>query len=209
MSFEPDQAVQVLVGRAWFPGVVIEMRSTSKVRVLVDGADSTDVVPIKRVRAVAAQKPMPSRPQPTLEQAIERHGLVPASRLERPALRAVPKPPKPLRSEAYLAYVRRHPCCLCGRTQNIEAHHHGPHGAGQKTDDYRAAPLCDACHRAEFHQHGCLPGMTRAETDAFLYGQERELLLGWLATRPDDDASDIHLVIVDALVAHIRTKGAA
>ena len=70
----------------------------------------------------------------------------------------VPKPVT-LRSEPYLAYVRKHPCCLCGRSEGIEAHHWSHHGGvmGAKVDDYRTVPLCDPCHIGEWLPVGGRP----------------------------------------------------
>ena len=60
-----------------------------------------------------------------------------------------PKPEKPARAPHYLVFVRQLPCVSCG-LQPSEAHHFGPRGMGQKTDDYRAVPLCRTCHQ-KFH----------------------------------------------------------
>lgn len=64
----------------------------------------------------------------------------------RPEFRPVPKPPGPAQSPKYLAFVRAHPCCLCGAPGPSHAHHQGPRGMSQKTDDYRTIPLCDVDH---------------------------------------------------------------
>ena len=47
--------------------------------------------------------------------------VAPMQRVYDSGLRPVPKPVT-LRSESYLAYVRKHPCCLCGASPS-EAHH--------------------------------------------------------------------------------------
>lgn len=74
----------------------------------------------------------------------KRRGLTSRSKLNR-------KPDTP-----YLAFVRLHPCCSCGATRDIEAHHTGRRGMGQKAADSTAVPLCRGCHRY-FHDHGHLP----------------------------------------------------
>jgi len=56
---------------------------------------------------------------------------------------------------AYLTHVRRHPCCACSATRNVEAHHWGRRGLGQKAADRDAVPLCSECHHS-WHQHGRL-----------------------------------------------------
>ena len=56
---------------------------------------------------------------------------------------------KPVRNPRYLAFLRRHACCACGSTKNVEAAHTGPHGIGQKASDLDAIPLCFHCHRGD------------------------------------------------------------
>ena len=60
---------------------------------------------------------------------------------------------KPIKSTAYLKFIRSLPCCACGGTRSIEAMHCGPRGLGQKTDDKQALPGCRYCHR-ELHELG-------------------------------------------------------
>lgn len=55
----------------------------------------------------------------------------------------------PERDAKYLAFVRTHPCALCGKRFGIEAAHFGPHGFGSKASDYQAMPLCRSCHRKQ------------------------------------------------------------
>lgn len=69
--------------------------------------------------------------------------------------RPVPKPTT-ARSLAYLAHVRRHPCCSCGTTEAIHAHHVASGGMGAKASDYLAAPLCGVCHQ-HWHATATLP----------------------------------------------------
>jgi hypothetical protein len=54
---------------------------------------------------------------------------------------------KPVRNRAYLAFIRKQPCCVTGRTWGVEACHTGPHGLSQKASDLDAIPLT-----REFHQ---------------------------------------------------------
>jgi hypothetical protein len=56
---------------------------------------------------------------------------------------------KPARNERYLMFIRRHGCCACGSTRNVEAAHTGPHGLGQKSADAATIPLCFHCHRGD------------------------------------------------------------
>lgn len=59
------------------------------------------------------------------------------------------QPPKPpLRSGAYLAWVRTHACVGCLRPGPSDAHHVGREGMGQKVHDFRCVPLCRICHGA-------------------------------------------------------------
>lgn len=60
---------------------------------------------------------------------------------------------KPIKSTAYLKFVRSLPCIACGGTRSVEAMHCGPRGLGQKVDDKQALPGCRYCHR-ELHEVG-------------------------------------------------------
>jgi hypothetical protein len=60
---------------------------------------------------------------------------------------------KPIKSSAYLRFVRSLPCCACGSTRYVEAMHVGPRGMSQKVDDKDALPGCRFCHK-ELHQIG-------------------------------------------------------
>lgn len=113
-------------------------------------------------------------------------------------LRPVPKPVT-LYSEPYLAFVREHPCCVCGTDQGVVPHHWSHHGAAKskKCDDYRTVPLCDPCHMGEWHAHGTFPGMSREASEALMLRVQRELLLAWTATRLGDGG------MVDALIGAI------
>lgn len=70
--------------------------------------------------------------------------------------------PKPIRERdsKYLAWIRSLPCLLLNpkidNTFLTQAHHVLPKGQGKtgsKTDDRRAVPLCDICHR-QYHNWG-------------------------------------------------------
>ena len=115
-------------------------------------------------------------------------------------LRPVPKTVT-LRSEPYLAYVRKHPCCLCGATPS-EAHHWSHHGGvmGSKVDDYRTVPLCQEHHRY-WHDHGTLPAMDREHSEAALMREQAWLLRAWL------DNNTVHYS--DKVDALIRAIGGA
>jgi hypothetical protein len=65
--------------------------------------------------------------------------------------------PKPARNPRYLAWIRTHPCVVCGASRGIEASHTGPHGLGQKSPDTSAIPLCTKHHRTgndSYHKLG-------------------------------------------------------
>lgn len=60
------------------------------------------------------------------------------------------------RNNAFLQFVRRHPCCICGTARHIEAAHirsgypeagWSATGMQEKPDDARALPLCADHHR--------------------------------------------------------------
>lgn len=82
----------------------------------------------------------------------------------------------PMRSPAFLAFVRQHPCAICGAAGPSEAHHYGPRGMGQKTDDLRCVPLCRRCHD-QWHTKGAPPAL-----DVLVRVLERntDLLIAWL-----------------------------
>jgi len=54
--------------------------------------------------------------------------------------------PKTYKSKKYLAFIRRHPCFVCGR--KAEPHHVslGESGVGMKASDTHCIPLCRECH---------------------------------------------------------------
>jgi len=78
-----------------------------------------------------------------------------------------PKPAPPARNKRHLDWVRSHPCAFCGRRDAVHAHHHGPRGVGQKTDDWRVVPLCVHCH-AELHSCGRLGHMNKDQVDRWM-----------------------------------------
>ncbi len=78
----------------------------------------------------------------------------------------------PIRSKRYLDWVRARPCCICGGTQDIHAHHHGRRegggGMGLKTCDLHTVPLCPSCHR-QWHIQGAIGQLSRDRTQAELW----------------------------------------
>lgn len=68
-----------------------------------------------------------------------------------------PKPAKkemitviePISPEAYVELVRKSPCCVCGDTKNVVAHHH-PQKRRPTDADWKVIPLCRMCHD-EYH----------------------------------------------------------
>jgi len=53
---------------------------------------------------------------------------------------------KPARDPAYLAWLRKQPCLVCGRRRGVEAHHLDPN-MGRRGPDHRTVPLCPEHHR--------------------------------------------------------------
>lgn len=73
----------------------------------------------------------------------EVHGHEPARRPPRPPRRTLA-----VRDPEYRAFVRKHPCCVCGSRQFIEAAHTGEDGGmAMKASDSSCVPLCAWCHR--------------------------------------------------------------
>lgn len=91
---------------------------------------------------------------------------------------ALPKR-KPLRSEEYKAYIRAQPCAGCHAPPPSDAHHHGPRGMSQKTDDYRTIPVCRKCH-SRFESKD--PPMTKLEVMTAIVKH----LVGWLRRNGED-----------------------
>lgn len=71
---------------------------------------------------------------------------------------------QPLRSVAYLNYVRQQSCMFCSAPPPSEAHHYGSRGVGQKADDRETVPLCHSCHTHWHNGHWSLlrTGASRA-----------------------------------------------
>lgn len=87
---------------------------------------------------------------------------------------ALPKPTPPLSCEAYLAWVRKMPCCFCSAPPPSDPHHYGPRGVGQKTDDLRVAPLCRPCHDV-LHSQPLTPRIREV-----LLAAQVDLLVRWI-----------------------------
>lgn len=203
--------------------VVVDDRGDSVRVVMEDDGARREVVLKARVRPVPPPRvaPIIPPPGPGAEMAL-RHRMMTAELTEHAAarskqmeavaqavLRVVPKPPRPWRSEAYLAYVRRHPCCIAedGATRtscsgSVVSHHHGPRGMGEKTDDSRTVPLCDGHHRT-FHDRGTIDEWSRDALDRLFARVQAELLTTWCESR---DAIDVNDAVVDALTAALRDK---
>ena len=49
--------------------------------------------------------------------------------------------------EMYLRWVRRQPCCVCGKFAPSDAHHRTGAGMGIKAHDHETMPLCRTHHR--------------------------------------------------------------
>lgn len=204
-TLSPGDRVTTIIGGRKEGGTVVYVRGDS-VRVALPGRTVTR--PIARVKRVETATTWVSRTADDPATLIAA-GVCEVTRVDHekrtvtvdlvPHLRPVPKPPKPLRDAAYMKWVRdEHACCIAGCGMPAEeAHHHGPRGMGQKTDDYRVLPLCARCHR-EFHDTGTIDGMPREDFDAFAAGWQASLMFDYLRVHGR------HGAIVDALVEAIR-----
>ena len=66
--------------------------------------------------------------------------------------------PKPTRNSARRAFCRRLPCIACRGFRYVEAAHVGPHGLGQKADDFDTLPICRWHHRiSDYSLHALGP----------------------------------------------------
>lgn len=86
---------------------------------------------------------------------------------------------------AWLAHVRRLPCCVPGCRSPSEAHHVRRHaGTGMRPHDRDAIPMCHRHHVDEFHRAtGYFKGWTKASRWAW---QEEQLQR--VRPEPDPDA---------------------
>lgn len=62
-------------------------------------------------------------------------------------------PQKTERNEEYLKFIRKLPCCACGKSRGVEAAHFGPRGLGTRASDKNALPVCYKCHRTGPHAY--------------------------------------------------------
>lgn len=176
--------LQGTVAAPWSPG------DAGGVSVVLDGKrkprqyDASKLTPEKRTPSVQLVEREPRR---TVRAASSPPRVVLANlptvaEVRAAGGRAQPRPEKRFSSPAYLAYVRRHPCCACGSVEDVDAHHWAlpeiqKRGMGQKVDDVFTVPLCRACHD---HVHGpgagALPGKSRSLTiRVFMVAQVRLL----------------------------------
>lgn len=94
--------------------------------------------------------------------------------------RRIPKPPKRAsrwRSQAHVAFVRKHACSACGSIENIEAAHvrlGSGAGIGQKPDDWRTVSLCG--YQAPGN-HGCHSRQHKQGEETFWKGRDVEALI--------------------------------
>ena len=189
-NLSPGQ--EVTVSPSGITAEVLYVRGDSvRVRNVNSGKERT--VAIKNVTPKRESKALTVGPVPMNSIADM---LAPMQRVYDQSSSPVPKPVT-LTSPAYLAYVRNHPCCLCGASPS-EAHHWSHHGGvmGSKVDDYRTVPLCHA-HHAYWHERGTLPGMDRVGSEAFFLRFQRDALSDWNAKRVSDGD------MVDALIRAI------
>lgn len=192
-ALSKDQRVIVsLPGGGTARGVILEVYGKSY-RIWLD-----DGLGVSRFSA-AKVKPESGR-KPTAKLSAQGLGVLEARALLRPLtpinaptqimrnqraiIMPVPKPELPEECPAWLAFVRKQPCCNCGATQNIEAHHEGKKGLSQKVRDTMAVPLCRECHR-HYTDTNTLPrpvfggfsgAYTREESQKFLRVEQDALL---------------------------------
>lgn len=197
-DLSPGQEVTVSGMHGGAAEVVYVRGGNVRVRMLSTHCPRT--VPLSRVTPKRESKALSVEPPSAIAKMLKREAdaqrAVDAYGKDGRALRPVPKPVT-LRSEPYLAYVRKHPCCFCGNGPS-EAHHWSHHGGvmGAKVDDYRTVPLCTKHHRY-WHDHGTLPGHDRVGSEWLLRRVQRELLVEWSVAALRDGA------VVDALIRAI------
>jgi len=73
--------------------------------------------------------------------------------------------PLPMTPEQYVAFVKRSPCCVCGRQGQTVAHHH-PQKRIRTDALWKVVPLCGECH-ALYHS---MESVYRHDWAKFFYG---------------------------------------
>ena len=121
-DLSPGQEVTVSGMHGGAAEVVYVRGGNVRVRMLSTHCPRT--VPLSRVTPKRESKAL-SVEAPQLRSLADM--VAPIQRVYDSGMRPVPKPVT-LRSEPYLAYVRKHPCCLCGASPS-EAHHWSHHGS--------------------------------------------------------------------------------
>jgi hypothetical protein len=111
----------------------------------------------RRARLIAAKREIAEILKPQTE--AQRKARREAAKARRAAMKAAPmerqRQPRE-HDKAYLAFVRRQPCMICGTTRGVEAAHvrsgypeagWRPSGMQEKPSDHRTLPLCRDHHR--------------------------------------------------------------
>lgn len=133
-------------------------------------------------------------------------------------LRQVPKPDFPEECPAWLRFAKKFPCCNCGVSSPIEAHHEGKKDAAfQKVRDTLAVPLCAWCHFVYTQKNalpvpslsapgskGKIPLRTREESLEILRAEQERLLQLVLAQLEPRD----RIEILSRGIAQLRRPGA-
>lgn len=160
--------------------------------------------PMKTTKQLQRKHPMKRKgkvKKPTLQQKhiAERAPKAcnfPSALLNEPftGLKGVPKH-VPGRSEAYKAFLRTKPCCVCGAEGRTEVAHQGRHGVSTKASDFGALPMCgtvagfEGCHQRS-HRAGMMntlnTGHSRglwfrlSDVQGFIDHHSRKLLIEYL-----------------------------
>lgn len=194
VEFRPARAQRWLVGYVvavamWF--ITIRRAPGGAVFTVEPGADG-EIRKLAGRRLIRVQERLTQRPRQTLrpcraeeDTTPEHAGPPPASRIvHRGAAPLSSCPRRPARRQSYLRFVRSRPCCACWAPAPSEAHHFGPHGTGQKCDDYQTVPLCGSCHR-EITDRYTVPGHTRGEAEVLFLRTALTLLIDWTLHREE------------------------
>lgn len=181
-DWKPGDLCQVRRGKRWVDAEVHDTAFGRPIRLRIDG--KLRWLGNDKIRP--RQAPRGKLPEPS-ENARKAREHFAATRetitttdgryvLSRP--KPVPKP-KTARSKDYLAHVRTFPCCSCGATEAIHAHHVASGGMGQKASDYLTAPLCWSCHN-RWHATATLPLLPTASSRAVVWEAAARCLVAWV-----------------------------
>ncbi len=173
---EGQRVIVTLPGGAGLAHGVITSVFEKSYAVLLDG--ETESQPFAQVKVKPESNRRPTAPLSPLkvEMTPWPAPILTIERLDAVPVRALPKPELPEKCPPWIAFVQRQPCCNCGSSDQVEAHHEGKKGHAQKVRDTMAVPLCKVCHTV-YTLRNVLPDPEATRLAGELRERTRELSL--------------------------------